>query len=102
MQELSEILKKRKDDLTGQKVIVRDNEGGPYKIGVCVGYTDLRGRAHYAIPLVDFGEGQKCCMGIVLPYSEELAAYLDDMAPVQQWSVLMKAICKEDSGSGPS
>jgi predicted kinase len=70
------------------KVIVRDNSDNPYWIGEFLGYANLDNSPD-AIPNVkdDAGETYMCC-GHVIPYSEEMTARLDKLAPEDQWTLL--------------
>jgi len=75
----------KKDD----KVIVRNNEDEPYKIGTFVEYADLS-NCPDDVPMVIFDGDEKpyMCFGITIPYSEDIKCRLDRLTPGQQWTLL--------------
>ena len=81
-----------KSDLTGKTVIVRSNEANPLRVGTCTGYTDLEGKAHTPIPMVEFNRKKNICMGIVVEYSNELAEFLENLSPKEQYKQLLREL----------
>ena len=69
----------------GDKVIVRDNQDEPYKIGVLKTFDKMYGSK---IPVVTV-EQDYWCMGVVVEWNEELAAHLDTLSPKDQWNWLV-------------
>ena len=69
----------------GTRVIVRSNEDEPLEVGDLIDFYALPGNE---FPLVRIGEKELVCMGIVVPYSEELHTMLSAMPPKHQWNVM--------------
>lgn len=82
----------------GQKVIHRTNEDEPYRIGSIFRYDDML-KSPDDIPTIKFDDtGEpKICMGITVPYCEEIAKRLDKLTPKQQWELLWAI---KDNGNG--
>ena len=71
----------------GTRVIIRSSENEPYQVGEL---KDFLNTGYSSVPLVVFDDdpNEKICMGIVLPYSEELVDFLDVQEPKKQWEIL--------------
>lgn len=76
-------------DLLNQKVIVRSNEDEPYKVGIFKGLEKTGPKLYPSYtPRVQVGEKDFFCMGVVIPYTEEMATFLDGLTPKRQWEIL--------------
>lgn len=70
------------------KVIARSNEDDPFIVGTLIGKEKV---GSTEIPIVKGDDGQTWfCMGIVVPYTDELAQRLGTMTPKEQWNDLSK------------
>jgi hypothetical protein len=75
-------------ELIGKKVIVRSNENEPYFVGEFAGFTNFS-RSNSLIPVVKDENGKEWgAMGVIVPYSVQMAEVLDKMTPSQQWEWL--------------
>jgi hypothetical protein len=68
-------------------VIVRNNEDEPLKVGTLTGF---RKTGTSEIPIVKMAETEYLCMGIVIPYSQEMFDFLTFLPPKKQWEILSK------------
>lgn len=78
----------------GDKVIVRSNEWDePLKIGI---YNGQHAK-HKTVPIIDINGEMFTCMGVVVPYSEELLTNLSQMSTKEQWNHLSRNLKCKDS-----
>ena len=73
-------------EMTGtDQVIVRSNEDEPLRKGTLVKFEKI-GNIKVPIVLID---GEKLlCMGVVIPYTEEMWNFLNGLDPRRQWEIL--------------
>jgi len=67
------------------KVIVRSNENEPAKVGLLIGFEQICGSD---VPKVFIKGSERFCLGLVIPYTDEMAEFLGDLQPPVQWDIL--------------
>lgn len=66
----------------GLKVIVRSNENEPFNVGEFVRMSE------FGLPVVTVGEHDLICGGVLIPYTDEMAQFLNTLSPKRQWEIL--------------
>jgi len=78
-----------RDQLIGQKVIVRSNEDEDLKTGRIIRYKQAGKRF---LPIIVFDDAtdhaEYVCAGMVVKWSTELEDFLQSLAPKRQWEIL--------------
>jgi len=78
------------DMCVGQRVWVVANNAEPGKSQVTKGV--LSGFGHRGLPIVDTGEGEVLCMGIVIPESEVTEQALGGLSDQDKWEFLQSVV----------
>jgi hypothetical protein len=79
-------VKIERDRLVGKKVLCRSNESEPLWAGELIGWEHTH--SSY-LPMVKNAQGEIfVCMGIVLPYSDEMLEVLSKKTPKEQYKFL--------------
>ena len=68
------------------KVISRSNEDEPFMVGKLVRFEDMMGGS--SIPIVKREGKEWGCMGVVIPWTQEVADFLTFLEPKKQWEIL--------------
>lgn len=72
--------------LIGQRVIAISNDPRPPMMATIIGFDDMGKPESTRLPLIRTGDDQDfICMGILLPYSEEMLALVNALPPGRAW-----------------
>lgn len=83
----------------GDTIIVRGNEPEDLLKGEIKAFEYLGcnpGKYSNPIPIIDFGNGDVFCMGVMKPYSDSLWEFLNTMPPIDQWNYLVRDLAQID------
>ena len=78
-----------RDQLLGEKVIVRSNEKENFKVGELVRFKNTGGGL---LPVVRIGEEDYMCASIVVKWHKELEDFLRTLSPAKQWEIMSDII----------
>lgn len=72
--------------LIGQRVIALTNEQSPPMVATIIGFDDFGKPKQERIPLILTDDGRELlCMGLLLPYTEELLTMANALPPGRAW-----------------
>jgi len=80
------------DEFINSKVLVRSNDfKEPLTSGTLVGFQEVS-KANNTLPVVKMDNDDKeyLCMSVVLPYDEDLKAFLESLSNERQWDLVCK------------
>ncbi len=67
------------------KVIVRSNEDEPFKVGELKRFERIHSTL---VPIVEVDGTEWGCMGVMVPWTQELADFLTFLEPARQWEIM--------------